>query len=190
MAVVLILAAAVLVGTALVVAVPLLTSLAAVVAVLCGAGATRITHTELVSSRRRAAADRAHQSQTFTALSQARTTENTRFIDGMNANLARQQQAVGQLEDALCAAQHRAAEATRSLQAEQARAEQEGLDYERKLVETQEHAATATARVTELEQERDVLRGELEAIRAEQEVLRSELDAWQIVGSQPFRRHA
>jgi hypothetical protein len=44
--------------------------------------------------------------------------------------------------------------------------------------------------VTELERERDVLRGELEAIRAEQEVLRSELDAWQIVGSQPFRRHA
>ena len=71
------------------------------------------------------------------------------------------------------------ASATRTARAESERAalaEAEGQSLARRIEEAEQRAAEAIVRVAELEQERDLLR--------------AELDAWQVVGSQPFRKHA
>src|SRR6478672_4242497 len=86
--------AAVLVGTAAVVVVgailsgtPLLVSIAAVLAVVLGAAASRITHSELAAARRDAARDRAAQAQAYRDITVARTAENTAFAEEMQARL-------------------------------------------------------------------------------------------------------
>src|SRR3954447_9387670 len=96
----------------------LLVTLAAAAGVLLGAAATRITHTELVTARREAARDRAEQAQAYRRLTAERTAENTAFADAMQQKLAHRELAVEELEAALTSAQHRAADATRKLNAE------------------------------------------------------------------------
>ena len=151
----------------------LLVTLAAALGVLLGAAATKITHTELVTTRRDAARDRAEQAQAYRRLTDERTAENAAFAASMQDKLVEQQEtaAVGELEDALTAAQQRAADATRKLNAEARRAdaaERQGREDEERLggrlAEAEERAAEAVVRVAELEQELDVVRAELAAV--------------------------
>jgi chromosome segregation ATPase len=192
-AAVLLLSAAALVAGALVLGSAALISLAAVVAVLLGVSATRITHSELMQTRRDAAQGQAHQAQSYASLTEKRVAENAEFIDGMTGKLASSASALSQVEEALCSAQRRAAEATRKLRLEEARAlaaEDEGQQYARRLDEAEGRAAEAIVRVAELEQERDALRGELDLVGAERDTLRGELDAWHAMGVEGYRKHA
>jgi hypothetical protein len=147
---------------------PLLT-LAAVIGVVLGAAATRITHSELMATRRDAARDRAEQAQAYRDLTVARTAEHATFADTMRTRVEAQETAIHELEVALTSAQKRAAEATRKLNAEARRAdlaEHEGRATAERLGDAQERAALAIVRVAELEQELDVLRDELAAWHA------------------------
>lgn len=148
----------------------LLVALAAVLGVVLGAAATRITHSELVATRREAARDRAQQAQAYRDLTVARTAEHAEFTATMQARIASHEQSIAELEVALTSAQKRAAEATRKMNAEARRAdvaENEGRDLVVRLDDAEERAAEAILRVAELEQELDVLRAELEAWRTE-----------------------
>ena len=154
----------------------LLVTTAAVLAVALGAAATRITHSELVQTRRDASRDRAEQAQAYRELTEKRTAEHAEFTSNMQQRLDRQEHALSELETALASAQKRAAEATRKFNAEARRAEiaeQEGRDYATRLESAERRAAEAALRVTELEQEIDVAR--------------AELLAWETA---PIRRHA
>jgi chromosome segregation ATPase len=178
-AVVLLLLASAFVAGALTLGSSLLISTAAVLAVAMGVAATRITHSELMDSRRTAGADRAKQAQAYAALTVARSAENAEFVEGVTGRLERNELALSQIEEALCAAQRRASDATKKAKTIEVRAEKaeaEGQDYARRLDEAEERAAEAIVRVAELEQERDLLR--------------SELDAWQAMGMDGFRKHA
>ena len=158
-------------------------SVAAVLAVLLGATAVRITHSELVASRREAAADRAGQARGYRALTEARSREHREFAEAMESRIGRAQQAVTQLETAVVASQGRAAQSLRTMNAEARRAdlaEAEGSRLAVALEESDERAAEAIVRVAELEDENGVL-------RTENDVLKSELDAHQW---QPHVRHA
>jgi hypothetical protein len=144
---------------------------AAIVGVLLGAGATRITHAELVATRRDAARDRAEQAQAYREITAARTAENAAFAETMRTRVDRQETAIHELEDALTAAQGRAADATRKLNAEARRADaaqREGQataqQLQRSLTAAEERAAEAIVRVAELEQELDVVRAELDVV--------------------------
>ncbi|MEP9362476.1 hypothetical protein ABLE68_05880 [Nocardioides sp. CN2-186] len=149
----------------------LLVTTAAVLGVALGAAATRITNAELAEARREAARDRAEQAKEYRRLTEVRTTEHAAFVDTMQERAARQEVAVHQLEDALTAAQSRAAEATRKLNQEARRADAAERDsrdsterLEGRLAEAEERAAEAVVRVAELEQELDVVRAELDVV--------------------------
>ena len=142
---------------------------AAVSSVVLGAAATRITHSELLQSRRDAARDRAEQAQAYRELTDQRTTEHLTFSRAMQARSDQQELALNELESALGEAQRRAAEATRKFNAEARRAElaeQEGRAVGTRLEEAEEQAAETALRVSELEQELDVARAELAAWEA------------------------
>ena len=154
----------------------LLVTLAAVLGVVLGAAATRITHAELLEARREAARDRAEQARAYRDLTVTRTAEQAEFTATMRSRIEGHEQTISDLEVALGSAQKRAAEATRKMNAEARRAdvaESEGRTSSRLLDQAEERAAEAIVRVAELEQE--LL------------VLRAELDAWQ---NAPARRHA
>ena len=159
-----------------------LVSVAAVLAVVLGATAVRITHTELVLSRREAAADRAQQAQSYRGLTEARVLEHREFVDAMGAKVGRAAEAVTQLESAVIASQSRAAASARQLTAETLRAddaEAEGSRLAVALDESEERAAEAIVRVAELEDENGVL-------RTENATLKSELDiatSWPAAGT-------
>src|SRR5215213_85521 len=82
-------------------------SVAAVLSVVLGTTATRITRTELVRSRRDAARDRAQQAQDYRALSQTRSQEDREFVDAMGTKLGNAERAVIQLESAVVSSQGR-----------------------------------------------------------------------------------
>ena len=154
----------------------LLVTLAAGLSVVLGAAATRITHSELMATRREAARDRTQQAQAYRDLTVARTAEHAEFTAAMQSRIESHEQSISELEEALTSAQKRAAEATRKMNAEARRAdvaENEGRDLAESRDEAEQRAAEAIIRVAELEQELDVLR--------------AELHAWQ---STPARRHA
>lgn len=156
---------------------PVLISLAAIAAVVLGVIATRVTHSELMLSRREGYGGLARQAQAYAALTEARSEENSRFVASLRERIELGAVALEQIEEALCAAQRRAAEAARVIRSEGARAdraEAEGQAFARRLEEAEELAAEAVVRVAELEQERDLLR--------------AELDAWQ--SAPAFRKHA
>jgi chromosome segregation ATPase len=153
--------------------VPGLLAGSAVVAVLLGAAATRITHSELMESRREAGRDRARLAKEYVALDASRVAEHAEAAGHLTTRLADRESALHELEEALVAAQRRAAEATRKRNAEARRAdlaEQEGSELTRRLEDAEERAAEAIVRVAELE--------------AEVEVLQAEIIAWQGVASQ------
>jgi len=147
---------------------PLLVTIAAVLAVVLGAAATRITHAELAAARREAARDRAAQAQAFRDLTVVRTAENVAFATSMQARLEHTEGVILELENALGAAQQRAGDATRKLNAEARRAdaaERAGRDavirIEQSRAEAEARTAAAILRVTELEGQLDVVRAEL-----------------------------
>jgi len=154
----------------------LLVTLAAVLSVVLGAAATRITHSELMATRREAARDRTQQAQAYRDLTVARTAEHAEFTATMQSRIESHEHAISELEEALTSAQKRAAEATRKMNAEARRAdvaEREGREKSELLEDAEQRAAEAIVRVAELEQELDVLK--------------AELLAWQTA---PARRHA
>jgi hypothetical protein len=140
-------------------------SIAAVLAVVLGATAVRITYSELAQSRRDAAADRARQAQSYRVLADTRTTEHQEFATAMQGRVGTAERAASQLEAAVVASQGRAAEAVRTLGSETRRAdraEAEGSRLAVALGASEERAAEAIVRVAELEQDNDVLRAELD----------------------------
>jgi hypothetical protein len=147
-------------------------SVAAVLAVVLGIAAVRITYSELLKSRRAAAADRANQAQAYRSLTETRTREHRDFADAMSAKVGQAERAAHQLESALVASQGRAADSARRLRGEIRRADEaeaEGSRLAVALEDSEERAAEAIVRVAELEDENGT-------VRSENDVLRSELD--------------
>ena len=141
-------------------------STAAVLAVALGAAAARITHSELVATRREAAADRARQAQDYRVLAEARSAEHREFATAMKTRVGKAEHAVTQLESAVVASLGGAAVAIRTRNAVARRAdlaEAEGSRLTVALDESESRAAEAIVRVSELEQDNDVLRSELDA---------------------------
>jgi chromosome segregation ATPase len=171
--VVLLVAAAALVGAAVAAGGTALVAVAGIVAVLLGAVATKITHSELVVSRREANRDRAAQAQAYAALTEERIAENRAFTEGLTNSVERERaeraKTVAELEAALAAAHQRAAEAIRS-RAEEARkaaeAQVESSTLRQRVADAESRAADAIVRVAELEQELEVVRAELTAAKA------------------------
>lgn len=171
-------AAAIVLG-ALVVQSSLLTTVAAVLAVVLGAAATRITHSELMRSRWEAARDRAEQAQAYRTMAAERADENAEHVGFLTGRVEERESALRELEEALVAAQRRAAEATRKRNAEARRADladQQNASLSSRLGDAEERAAEAIVHLAALEQEADVLR--------------AEVAAWQAMSSEPLRRHA
>lgn len=170
-AVVLLVVAAAFVAAAIASASLVLVAVAAAAAVVLGTASTRITHAELVTTRREAARDRAEQARAYREITAARTAENQAFAETMRSRVERHEQSIHELEDALTAAQGRAAEATRKMNAEARRAdaaERNGRDavihLEKSRAEAEQRAADAVVRVAELEHELDTVRAELEVV--------------------------
>ncbi len=151
-------------------------SVAAVLAVVLGAGAARITHSELVPARRDAAADRARQAQGYREITEQRSSEHREFVDAMQLRVGKAERAAEQLETAVVASQGRAADAMRRLDAEARRAdlaEAEGSRLAVALEESEERAAEAIVRVAELEDENGTLRTENDTLRSELDIATS-----------------
>ena len=132
---------------------------AAFAAVVLGAAATRITHSELMQTRRDAARDRAQQAQEYRELTERRTAESAAFAADMAARISDRETAISALEQDLSKARKQAASVTRKMSAEARRADV----AERQLAGSEERAAEAIVRVAELEAELDVLKAELES---------------------------
>ncbi len=147
---------------------------AAVLAVLLGAVATRITHNELLDSRRVAAADRARLAQGYSILTAQRAVEHAAYVGMIETRISEREETLDQLEMALSAAQRRAATATRKRHVEGRRSA--GLQVQ--LVQAEDRATDAMVKVHELEQELVTLRAELDSVTA----------AWH--AAQSIRRHA
>lgn len=147
---------------------------AGALAVVLGAAATRITHTELADSRRQAAMDRAQLAQGYSHLTAQRAAEHASYVSTIESRINEREELLEQLEMALSAAQRRAATATRKKNAESRRAA--GLQVQ--LVQAEDRATDAMVKVNELEQELVTLRAELDSVTA----------AWH--AAEGLRRHA
>ena len=147
----------------------LVASLAALLAVVLGATATKITHSELMATRVAAARDRAQQAQGYRALTEARVAEQGKHDAYLHSEIARREDAIADIEAALTAAHQRAADAVRA-RAEEARgadqAERDGQALAVRLEEAEQRAAEAIVRVHELETELDAVRSELDAVKS------------------------
>ncbi|GAA4814568.1 hypothetical protein GCM10025786_19850 [Nocardioides caeni] len=169
--VLLVLAAAVVAATAASGSVLLITG-AAALAVVLGAAATRITHTELIDSRTAAARDRAEQARAYADLTATRTAENVEFASDMTGQVARRDATISRLEKRLTEAAGELAQARRDLGDARDRAERTEADLattRRSLAAADERATQAVVRVAELEHEIDVLRAEWQAAATAQE---------------------
>lgn len=176
-AVALLTVATLLVGWALVAGIGWLTSAVAVAALVLGAAATRITHTEVMQARRDAARDRAEQAAEYAALTAERTAENAAFAADMRRKIVAREEAIDGLEVALSKAQRHAADQTRKLNGEARRAdiaEREASESARLLDSSEQRAAEAIVLVAELEAELDVLRSELVSWKAAAAAKRAE----------------
>ncbi len=145
------------------------TAFAAIVAVLAGSAATRITHSELMVARHEAAQDRAVQAQEYRALTERRTAESSAFAADMRRKVLEREEALDVLERALSSAQKNAAEQTLTCGQETRRADAADagrLAAERGREDADTRAAEAIVTVAELEAEIDVLRSEVESLHA------------------------
>ena len=146
-----------------------LVTLAAVGAVVLGATATKITHSELLVSRRDAARDRAGQARAYADLTEVRTTENVEFAADMTGRLAKRDATISRLEKRLGDAASELADARQELSAAHEQAADAQRAAERlteRLTEAEERAGQAVVRVAELEAELDVLQSEWQAMDA------------------------
>ncbi len=147
----------------------LLVPVAAGLAVLLGAASTRITYTEVLTTRREAAADRAAQAAAYRELTEQRTEEHARYVKGIEHRIAERERALGELEHALSNAQKRAAAATRAQHASERRAN----DLGERLATAEERATVAQLRIAELETEIHALRVVPDSTRADWERAKS-----------------
>ncbi len=171
---------ALLVAAAVAAASTLIVSAGAVVAVLLGVAATKITHSELMATRTEAARDRATQAKAYAALTERRTAENLSFALDMRRKIDQRQETIAGLEAALDDAQRQVLNATRKLNAEARRADlaENAADdaareagelirgLEGSLSASEQRAAEAIVLVAELEAELDVLSAELASWRS------------------------
>lgn len=139
----------------------LLITLAAGLAVVLGAAATRITHTEVITARVEAAHERAGQAQAYRQLTEKRTAENARFAKDMRRKIDDREEAITVLEQALSSEQLKVAAQTRKLGAEARRAT--AANQARFAAESR--AAKAAVRIGELEAELDVVRAEVDVLK-------------------------
>lgn len=148
----------------------------AVLGVVLGVAATRITITELTDSRRDAARERATLAKEYRAITDRQADSNAVFITYTNGRIARHEATIGHLEGRLEQAAAEAVEAARLLEIEQDRAlaaEDSRDRLEARLSDAESRAAEAIVRVAELEQELDVM-----------------LAQWQAAMPEPRRKHA
>ncbi|GAB2771466.1 hypothetical protein GCM10027020_25720 [Nocardioides salsibiostraticola] len=148
---------------------PLLVAVA-VLGVVLGVAATRITITELADSRRDAARERATLAKEYRAITDRQADSNAVFITFTNGRIARHEATIGHLEGRLEQAAAEAVEAARLLEVEQDRvlAAQDTRDrLEARLSDAESRAAEAIVRVAELEQELDVMLAEWHAAMPE-----------------------
>lgn len=171
----LVVAALLIVGSAVIVVATALTgswlfvTVAALTAVVLGAVATKITHSELMDSREEAARDRAQQARAYAGLTEVRTAENVEFAADMTGKLARRDATISRLEKRLGDAASELAEARREVSEFRDRAGEAQREVERlsvRIADAEERAQQAVVRVAELEAELDVLNSELQAERA------------------------
>jgi hypothetical protein len=101
---------------------PVWLSVSAVSSLACGWAAARIVYTELVQSRREAAADRAEQARAYRSMFAERATEHAAFTTSMTDRLARRDREVAELESTLVSAETRAMQAEARVQREARRA--------------------------------------------------------------------
>lgn len=139
------------------------------VAVLLGAAATKITHSELLAARVEAARDRAVQARGYRELDTRRSAEGVEFAADMQGQLAKRDATVSRLERRLADAAQELAEARRSLTAVEeqlAYAERENATLGDRLGDAEDRATQAVVRVAELEVEVDMLTAQWEAAEA------------------------
>lgn len=144
-------------------------TVAAGLAVLLGAAATRIVHSELMASRRDAARDRAQQAQAYRELDARRSAEGVEFAADMQGRIAKRDATVSRLEKRLADAAQELADARRHLsevQEQAAMAEKENARLAERLSDAEERATQAVVRVAELEAEVDLLTSQWEAAEA------------------------
>lgn len=158
-------------GLALVAAISgswLVATLVAVATTALGAAAVRITHRELLDSRREAARDRAEQAQDYRRISEERTAEQALYVADTSGRIARHEAVISRLEGRLADAAAELAEAHQLLAQEKRHADVMTRERDRaaaRIDEAEERAATAIVRVAELEQELDVVLAEWRAGR-------------------------
>lgn len=141
---------------------------AAVLAVLLGATATRITHTELADSRREAAQDRAEQARAYRDLTADRVAEQQHYVRRTTATLQGHRSTIAGLVEELAAVRTEVTEAELDVERERDRAdraEAEGRLLTGLLDQAEERAAEAIVRLAELEGEHLLLITALEAER-------------------------
>jgi Skp family chaperone for outer membrane proteins len=97
-------------------------SAAAVVSLVFGWAAARIVYSELVQSRRDAAADRSAQANAYRSLFSERAEEHAKFTTAMTDRLVRRDREVAELEATVVLAEKRAIEAETRVQREARRA--------------------------------------------------------------------
>lgn len=147
----------------------LLVTIAAVGAVGLGASATKITHSELLASRKEAARDRADQARAYADLTEVRTTENVEFAADMTGRIAKRDATISRLEKRLGDAASELADARQELSAAHDQAAEAQRVAERlgeRLADAEERASQAVVRVAELEAELDVLQSEWQLLDA------------------------
>ena len=120
---------------------PLWLSASSVFALLCGITASRIIYTELLQSRREAAADRAAQAQAYRTMFTERAEQHAEFTSSMTERLADRDRSIAELESTVVLAEKRAIEAETRVQRESRRAN----DLSDKVAELQEALAVRKA---------------------------------------------
>lgn len=101
---------------------PLWLSCSSVLALVCGALASRIVYTELLQSRQEAAADRAAQAQAYRTMFAERAAEHAEFTSAMTDRLVRRDRSIHELEGTIVLAEARAIEAETRVKRESRRA--------------------------------------------------------------------
>ncbi len=164
----LLVAAAAVAGTAVTGSWPAVT-VAGGLAVLLGAAATKITHTELQTSRVDAARDRAEQAQSFRDVDSRRSAEGVEFAATMQGRIAKRDATVSRLERRLHDTAEELAEARRHLvdvEEQLTYAERANAALVDRVTDADERATHAVVRVAELEAEVDMLTAQWEAAEA------------------------
>ena len=136
------------------------------IAVLLGAAATKITHSELLETRIEAARDRAVQARGYRELDTRRSAEGVEFAADMQGQLAKRDAIVSRLERRLGDTAEELADARRTLteiEEQLAYAERENTTLGERLGDAEERATQAVVRVAELEVEVDMLTAQWEA---------------------------